>query len=79
MAHETVEGIGESLIAMDDVTYSEGLAKSLLPENYKYKFEKMEVVSDMDEFGEVQMMVIGRANINKVEGIKPFLEELYGS
>ena len=79
MARETVEGIGESLIAMDEVTYSEGLAKSLLPENYKYKFEKMEVVSDMDEFGEVQMMVIGRANINKVEGIKPFLEELYGS
>ena len=24
-------------------------------------------------------VVIGRANINKVEGIKPFLEELYGS
>ena len=60
MARETVEGIGESLIAMDEVTYSEGLAKSLLPENYKYKFEKMEVVSDMDKFCEVQMMVIGR-------------------
>jgi hypothetical protein len=60
MAHETVEGIGESLFAMDDVTYSEGLAKSLLPENHKFKFKKMEVVRDMDEFGEIQMMVIGR-------------------
>ena len=60
MARETVEGIGECLIATDEVTYSEGLAKSLLPENYKFKFEKMEVVSDMDEFGEIQMMVIGR-------------------
>ena len=79
MARETVEGIGESLIAMDEVTYSEGLAKSLLPENYKYKFEKMEVVSDIDEFGGVHLIVIGRANINKVEGIKTFLEELYGS
>ena len=61
MANETVEGIGESLIAMDDLTYSDGLAKRLLTENY----------------GEVQMMVIVRSNINKVEGIKPFLEELY--
>ena len=47
--------------------------------NYEYKFEKIEVVSDMDELGQEQMMVIERANINKVEGIKPFLEELNGS
>ena len=33
MANETVEGIGESLIAMDDLTYSDGLTKSLLTEN----------------------------------------------
>jgi hypothetical protein len=79
MANETVEGIGESLIAMDDLTYSDGLTESLLTDNYEYKFEKIEVVSDMGEFGEVQMMVIGRSNINKVECIKPFLEELYGS
>jgi hypothetical protein len=64
MASETMEGIGDNLIAMDGVDYSKGLAKSLLPENYEYKFEKVEVVSDMDEFGEVQMMVIGRVNIN---------------
>ena len=47
--------------------------------NYEYKFEKIEVVSDMDELGQEQMMVIERANINKVEGIKPFLEELHES
>ena len=51
MAHKTLEGIGKNLTATDDVAYSEGMAKSLLQKNYEFKFEKIEVVSDMDEFG----------------------------
>ena len=64
---------------MDTTQYNEGLALSLLPEDYLYSFEKIEVVKDIDVYGEVEMMIVGRANVTKVEDVKSFLEEFYAS
>ena len=50
---------------MDTTQYNEGLALSLLPEDYLYSFEKIDVVKDIDVYGEVEMMIVGRANITR--------------
>ena len=66
-------------MAMDRNVYNEGLANSMLPEGYSYEFDKIDVISGMDENGELQIDIIGRVNITKVEDVKTFLGEFYAS
>ena len=41
-------------MATDETEYDEGLALSVLPENYEYKFESIEIIRDLDDYGEVK-------------------------
>ena len=74
-----MEGNQEEEVTMEENVYCEGLAKTLLPEGYEYHFDKLDVVSDMDENGEVKMDIIGRAKILETKDVKTFLEEFYAS
>ena len=64
---------------MDRQQYNQGLALSILPENHRYAFQNIKVFSELDENGEVQIEIIGRADVQTVENTKLFLDELYES
>ena len=65
--------------AMDKRDYSEGLARNFLPEQYEYHFDKLEVINDVDEHGEVKMEVAVRVKVKTVDDVKDFLEDFYDS
>ena len=81
METEDQSGVNENVevFAMDKNDYSEGLAKTILPEEYEYHFQNLEVVNDIDAHGEVNMNVTVRVNVKTVDGLKDFLEEFYNS
>ena len=64
---------------MDRQQYNQGLALSILPENHRYEFQKIKVFSELDENGEMQIEIVGRADVQTVEHTKLFLDELYES
>ena len=64
---------------MDKNDYCEGLARTILPEEYEYHFQNLEVVNDIDAHGEVNMNITVRVNVKTVDGLKDFLEEFYNS
>ena len=80
MDSAVMEGLDkEGVFAMDNSVYCEGIAKSLLPEGHDYKFEKIDVISELDENGEIQVDIVGRVNVQTVEEVKTFLGEFYSS
>ena len=64
---------------MDKASYTEGLALSILPEGHKYSFHSIEVISELDENGELQIDIDGRVDVGNMDGVKMFLEEFYTS
>ena len=44
-------------VAMNENIYSETIAKNLLPENPNYHFEKISLISALDENGVMQMVL----------------------
>ena len=55
------------------------MALSILPENHRYEFENIKVFSELDENGEKQIEIVGRADVQTVENTKLFLDKLYES
>ena len=66
-------------MAMDEKEYSENVAKSLLPEDRLYMFEKVNLVSKMDQNGEVQIEIDARTDVHDVDGARAFLAAFYSS
>ena len=64
---------------MDKASYTEGLDLSILPEGHKYSFHSIEVISELDENGELQIDIDGRVDVGNIDGVKMFLEEFYTS
>ena len=64
---------------MDARKYGEGLALSILPEGHSYHFQTVNVISEIDENGEMQLDIVGRADVGSVANTKTFLEEFYDS
>ena len=73
-----MEGIDVS-VAMDKQEYDKGLAMSILPEGHNYNFKDIKVISDIDDYGEVKMEIMGRADVGSVDGVKKFLGEFCSS
>ena len=66
-------------VAMDETFYSESMAKMLLPEDQNYSFESVKLISELDENGEVKIDIVGRTDIQDVNGVKTFLSNFYTS
>ena len=64
---------------MDQKEYAEGLARTILPEGFNYEFENINVISEIDENGEIQIEIVGRADVDSEEGTKDFLQQFYES
>ena len=41
-----------------------------------WDLENIKIISDIDEYGEVKMEIMGRADVRSVDGVKKFLGEL---
>ena len=52
---------------------------SILPEGYNYHFQSIEVISEMDINGEMQIVITGRTNVKTVYDTKRFLTDFYDS
>ena len=52
---------------------------SILPEGYNYHFQSIEVISEMDINGEMQIVITGRTNVKTVDDTKRFLTDFYVS
>ena len=52
---------------------------SILPEGYNYHFQSIEVISEMDINGEMQIVITGRTNVKTVDDTKRFLTDFYDS
>ena len=48
---------------------------SILPEGYNYHFQSIEVISEMDINGEMQIVITGRTNVKTVDDTKRFLTD----
>ena len=75
-----MEGVEEERVnAINHEQYNEGLALSILPEGYNYHFQSIEVISEMDINGEMQIVITGRTNVKTVDDTKRFLTDFYDS
>ena len=54
---------------------SENLARDLLPDDREYHFEEVNIVSPVDEYGEVKMEIVARTDIYDKDGAKKFLAD----
>ena len=66
-------------VTMNEEVYKESVANSLLPDNYSYYFERIDLVSEMDENGEVKIDIIGRTDVRDVSRLTTFLSDFYSS
>ena len=60
-------------VTMNEKEYSELIATGLLPEERDYRFEAVNLISDMDENGEVKIEITGRTDVCDKTGAKKFL------
>ena len=75
-----MEGVEEERVtAINHEQYNEGLALSILPEGYNYHFQSIEVISEMDINGEMQIVITGRTTVKTVDDTKRFLTDFYDS
>ena len=79
MESDRMDGIVEEAFAMDPKVFNEGLAMTILPEGYKYNFEGVELISEMDEHGEIKMDIAARVNVKNGDELERFLEDFYKS
>ena len=81
----TMEGGGledreeEQVVAMDETDYNKGLAMTILPEGYNYNFENIEVISEMDEYGEMKINITARVDVKNSTDLGTFMEEFYAT
>ena len=66
-------------VTMNEKEYSELIATGLLPEERDYRFEAVNLISDMDENGEVKIEITGRTDVCDKTGAKKFLSDFYTS
>ena len=57
----------------------ENLAIGLLPDDREYHFEKVDLISSIDEFGEVKMEIVGRTDVFDKDCVKNFLADFYST
>ena len=67
----------EETVAMNEKLYNESLAKTLLPEDRNYSFESINLISELDENGEIKIDIVGRTDVNDEKGVKTFLADFY--
>ena len=79
MESDRVDGMEEEGVAMEEADYNKGLAMTILPEGYNYSFQECRVISEMDEYGEIQVDISARVNVKNVEDLGTFLEEFHKS
>jgi hypothetical protein len=80
MECDSIEGVEEERVnAINKDQYNEGLALSILPEGYNYHFQSIVVISEIDENGELQIVIGGRTNVKTENDAKSFLTDLYDS
>ena len=74
MECDSIEGVEEERVnAINKDQYNEGLALSILPEGYNYHFQSIVVISEIDENGELQIVISGRTNVKTENDTKSFL------
>ena len=80
MECDSTEGVeDERVTAIKNEQNNEGLAWSILPEGYNYHFQSIEVISEMDINGEMQIVITGRTTVKTVDDTKHFLTDFYDS
>ena len=73
MESDRVDGMEEEGVAMEEADYNKGLAMTILPEGYNYSFQECRVISEMDEYGEIQVDISARVNVKMLRILEPFL------
>ena len=73
----TMHSANEETVAMNEKLYNESLAKTLLPEDRNYSFESINLISELDENGEIKIDIVGRTDVNDEKGVKTFLADFY--
>ena len=69
----------EHVVAMYETDYNKGLAMTLLPEGYNYNFENIEVISEMDEYGEMKIDISARVDVKNSTDLETFIQEFYAT
>ena len=66
----TMHSANEETVAMNEKLYNESLAKTLLPEDRNYSFESINLISELDDNGEIKIDIVGRTDVNDEKGVK---------